>query len=140
MRHKVAWNRGERTFRELAYRFRRRVEGPHFQAMRALLVFPRLTCGCVNLRRTCKRRMSAVGSEEEISKGACHSEYCSFHCAIQPSGTLGGGGPAGGRKSAMKFNDNRQIRSEDACVQLLKMESNKMEERKKGKDLTRNTW
>ncbi len=30
-----------------------------------------------------------------------HSLYCSFHCATQPSGTLGIGGAEGAMKSAM---------------------------------------
>ena len=30
-----------------------------------------------------------------------HSPYCAFHTAFQPSGTLGGGGPAGGASAMM---------------------------------------
>jgi len=32
---------------------------------------------------------------------AHNSLYCSFHCALYPSGTLGGGGWGGGTKSAI---------------------------------------
>lgn len=41
---------------------------------------------------------------------AYHSLYWSFHWAFQPSGTLGGGGPDGGMKSAMLMRANYDIR------------------------------
>lgn len=47
-------------------------------------------------------RRTSSGSEAEmdvLTRQTYHSLYWSLYCAFQPSGTFGGGGPVGGRKS-----------------------------------------
>lgn len=55
---------------------------------------------CRGLRRTYCLVLVSLESEDG-GWLEYHSLYCWFHCAFQPSGTLGGGGPEGGRKSDM---------------------------------------
>jgi hypothetical protein len=44
-----------------------------------------------------------------VDIGVHHSLYSAFQIALYPSGTFGGGGPAGGAKSLMMVCDEKSI-------------------------------
>lgn len=61
------------------------------------------TLGTPGLRRAWQDR--ELRDAETAKTGTHHSLYCSFHLTIHPSGTLGGGGPAGASKLSMAMGE-----------------------------------
>lgn len=64
---------------------------------------PKQTPQCRCSRRTYERQINTLVLQRQITFQTHHALYSGFQCAFQPSGRVGGGGPAGGRTMMIDF-------------------------------------